>query len=99
MDRKAVSQRIRGELSYYRHIATDSRTPWVSKALIGLAIAYLLSPIDIIPDFIPVLGHLDDIIVVPGLLWLAMVIIPRVVKEDARKSASTSVTSASTEDE
>lgn len=56
--------------------------------LIGLAVAYLLSPVDIIPDFIPILGHLDDVILVPGLIWLALAIIPRSVKQDAREAAS-----------
>jgi len=56
--------------------------------LIGLAIAYLLSPVDIIPDFIPILGHLDDVILVPGLIWLALAIIPQSVKQDAREAAS-----------
>jgi len=60
----------------------------LSKLLIGLAIAYLLSPVDIIPDFIPILGHLDDVILVPGLIWLALAIIPQSVKQDAREVAS-----------
>ncbi len=60
----------------------------MSKVLIGLAVAYLLSPVDIIPDFIPILGHLDDVILVPGLIWLALTIIPKSVKQDAREAAS-----------
>ena len=85
---KAASRRIRTELTYYRQVARDPRTPWLSKLLIGLAIAYLLSPVDIIPDFIPILGHLDDVILVPGLIWLALAIIPQSVKQDAREAAS-----------
>ncbi len=88
MDLKSASRRIKTELSYYRKVARDPRTPWLSKLLIGLAIAYLLSPVDIIPDFIPILGHLDDVLLVPGLKWLALAIIPRSVKQDAREAAS-----------
>ena len=88
MDWKAASRRIKTELVYYRQVAKDPRTPWLSKLLIGLAIAYLLSPVDIIPDFVPILGHLDDVILVPGLIWLALAIIPQSVKQDAREAAS-----------
>ena len=84
---KAASRRIRTELLYYRQVARDPRTQWLSKLLIGLAIAHLLSPVDITPDFLPVLGQLDDIILVPGLIWLALVIIPQAVKQDAREAA------------
>jgi uncharacterized membrane protein YkvA (DUF1232 family) len=88
MDWEAVSCRIKAELVYYRKVASHPRTPSLSKLLIGLAIAYLLSPVDIIPDFIPVLGHLDDVILVAGLIWLALAIIPASVKQDAREAAS-----------
>ena len=81
---KAASRRIKTELAYYRQVAKDPRTPCLSKLLIGLAIAYLLSPVDIIP----ILGHLDDVILVPGLIWLALAIIPQSVKQDAREVAS-----------
>jgi hypothetical protein len=51
-------------------------TPWYAKALAGLAIVYALSPIDLIPDFIPVLGYLDDVIILPLLVALAVKSIP-----------------------
>ncbi len=88
MEWKSASRRIKTELAYYRQMAKDPRTPWLSKLLIGLAVAYLLSPVDIAPDFIPILGHLDDVILVPGIIWLALAIIPRSVKRDAREAAS-----------
>ena len=81
-------RRIRTEVAYYRRLANDARTPWISKVLIAAAIAYLLSPVDIIPDFIPILGHLDDVVLVPGLIWLAATLIPRSVKDEARAAAS-----------
>ena len=53
-----------------------AQTPWLAKVLLGLAIGYLLLPFDLIPDFIPVLGHLDDVVIVPGLIYLALRMIP-----------------------
>ena len=75
---------IKDQVGYYRALASDPRTPTISKWLIGIAIGYLLSPIDIIPDFIPVLGYLDDLIIVPGLIWIAILLIPDDVKLDAK---------------
>jgi len=65
----------------------DPRTPWIARIVAGLVVAYALSPIDLIPDFIPVLGLLDDIILVPLGLALAIRLIPRVVMDDARQRA------------
>ena len=56
---------------------TDSRTPKITKILLWIAIGYALSPIDLIPDFIPVIGHLDDIIIVPVLLYIAIKSVPK----------------------
>ncbi len=67
--------------------ARDPRTPWYAKAL-GLAVAaYALSPIDLIPDFIPVLGYLDDLLIVPAGLWLTLKLIPPEVLETHRAAA------------
>lgn len=51
-------------------LARDPRTPWYAKAVALVVAAYALSPIDLIPDVIPVLGYLDDVILVPAGLWL-----------------------------
>jgi uncharacterized membrane protein YkvA (DUF1232 family) len=67
--------------------AHDPRTPWYVKALIFFVVAHTFSPIDLIPDFIPVLGYLDDLIITPGGLWLAMRLIPADVLEEARAAA------------
>jgi uncharacterized membrane protein YkvA (DUF1232 family) len=56
--------------------ARDPRVPWYVKALAGAVAAYALSPIDLIPDFIPVLGYLDDLLIVPAGIWLAVKLIP-----------------------
>ena len=64
--------------------AKDPRTPWYAKALILLVVAHTFSPIDLIPDFIPVLGYLDDLIITPLGLALAIRLIPAEVLEEAR---------------
>ncbi len=69
--------------------ARDPRTPWYARALIFLIVAYALSPIDLIPDFVPVLGYLDDLLIVPGGIWLAIRLIPPEVLEQARATAAT----------
>jgi uncharacterized membrane protein YkvA (DUF1232 family) len=67
----------------YKH----PRTPWYAKVLAALIIGYALSPIDLIPDFIPVFGYLDDLILVPAGIALLIKIIPRDVLEECRAKA------------
>lgn len=67
--------------------ARDPRTPWYARALAIAVAAYALSPIDLIPDFIPVLGYLDDLILVPVGLWLVLKLIPAEVLADHRAAA------------
>ncbi len=62
-------------------------TPWHAKALGALVVAYALSPIDLIPDFIPVLGYLDDVILLPLLIWLTVRLLPPQVLADSRHQA------------
>ena len=69
--------------------AKDPRTPWYAKGLIFLIVAYALSPIDLIPDFIPVLGYLDDLILIPAGIWLAIRMVPPEVLVEARETAAT----------
>ncbi len=68
----------------------DSRTPLSAKILISLTIDYLLSPIDLIPDFIPILGLLDDLIIVPLLITASIKLIPAIVLLEAREAVKTS---------
>lgn len=72
----------------YQLVLKDRRTPRLAKFLLGLAIGYALSPVDLIPDFLPVLGYLDDIVLVPALVLLALKMVPREVIEDCRARAS-----------
>ncbi len=68
--------------------AKDPRTPWYVKALVFFVVAHTFSPIDLIPDFIPVLGYLDDLLITPGGLWLAVRLIPPEVLAEAREHAA-----------
>lgn len=68
--------------------AKDPRTPWYAKALVFFVVAHTFSPIDLIPDFIPVIGYLDDLIITPGGLWLAVRLIPAEVLAEARATAA-----------
>ena len=61
--------------------------PFWAKVVCFVAVAYALSPIDLIPDFIPVLGYLDDLILVPALVWLALKLIPAEVMNQSREQA------------
>lgn len=62
----------------------DKRTPIIAKIFAGITVAYLLSPIDLIPDFIPVFGILDDIILVPLLIKLTISLIPKTLYEEIK---------------
>jgi uncharacterized membrane protein YkvA (DUF1232 family) len=67
--------------------ARDPRVPWFAKLLAIAVAAYALSPIDLIPDFVPVLGYLDDLIIVPLGLWLVVALIPEEVMAEYRIKA------------
>jgi uncharacterized membrane protein YkvA (DUF1232 family) len=70
--------------------ARDPRVPWFAKAVAACVAAYALSPIDLIPDFIPVLGHLDDLIIVPlGIALAVRLIPPQLMAEHRQAAAST----------
>ena len=62
----------------------DPRVPWYAKAFVALVVGYAFSPIDLIPDFIPVLGYLDDLILIPLGVVVALKMIPEKVMEDCR---------------
>jgi uncharacterized membrane protein YkvA (DUF1232 family) len=65
----------------------DPRVPWYAKALMALIIGYAISPIDLIPDFIPVLGQIDDLIIVPAGISIVIKMIPKTVMEECRQRA------------
>lgn len=66
----------------------DPRTPWYARALAGFVVGYALSPIDLIPDFIPVLGYVDDLLLLPLGIWVALKLIPAAVMEESRARAA-----------
>jgi uncharacterized membrane protein YkvA (DUF1232 family) len=66
----------------------DPRVPWYAKALAAAVVAYALSPLDLIPDFIPVLGYLDDLLLVPLGLALALRLLPAPVMAECRREAA-----------
>jgi uncharacterized membrane protein YkvA (DUF1232 family) len=78
------ASRVKRELVFYKRVAAHPRTPAASRHLLGCAIGYALLPFDLIPDAIPVLGHLDDAVIVPGLIWLALRRVPRDVIAECR---------------
>lgn len=68
--------------------ARDRRVPWYAKVMAGAVAAYALSPVDLIPDFIPVLGYLDDLIIVPLGILLAVKLVPPQVMAELRAEAA-----------
>lgn len=68
--------------------ARDERVSWHAKAVAGAVAAYALSPIDLIPDFVPVIGYLDDLVIVPAGIWLAIRLVPADVLKEHRKTAA-----------
>ena len=81
---RASTKHLRSE-TYAIYLAyRDPRVPWHAKAFAALVIGYAFSPIDLIPDFIPILGYLDDLILVPAGIALALRMIPPEVMEEAR---------------
>jgi uncharacterized membrane protein YkvA (DUF1232 family) len=79
---KERALKLKEELYAIYLAARDKRTPWYAKAVTAIAIGYTLSPLDLIPDFIPVIGFIDDLLIVPGLILLTIKLIPpQVLKE------------------
>jgi uncharacterized membrane protein YkvA (DUF1232 family) len=85
---KARARALKREAYAVYLAARDPRTPWYAKLLIFFVVTHTFSPIDLIPDFIPVLGYLDDLIITPGGLWLAVRLIPPEVMAEARAAAA-----------
>lgn len=73
---RAIGRTLKARLDYYRAIYRHPRTPRLSRWLLWIALAYVVSPIDLIPDFIPVVGHLDDLVIVPVLIVTALWMVP-----------------------
>lgn len=81
-------RKAKREAAYYRVLAAHPDTPRAARRLIVCALIYLLTPIDLIPDWIPVLGVLDDLVIVPGLILAALVMIPPSVRKACRETSA-----------
>ena len=84
---KAWAQRLKRDVVALWFACKDVRTPRLAKAVAIFTVGYALSPIDLIPDFIPILGLVDDAIILPALIWLLLRMIPPGVMADCRASA------------
>lgn len=82
---KTWAKSLKQETTALALATRDPRTPRAARWLAGISIAYAISPIDLIPDFIPVIGQLDDLILVPAGLWMARRMIPPEVMEKYRE--------------
>ena len=82
---KTWASKLKQQAQLLQIVYQDKRTPLKAKVLIWITLGYLFSPIDLIPDFIPVLGLLDDIIIVPILIAITLKLIPKTIWSDAKE--------------
>jgi uncharacterized membrane protein YkvA (DUF1232 family) len=88
---KSITKHLKQEFTVYRLVLKHSQTPWIAKVFLGLAVGYLLLPFDLVPDFIPVLGQLDDVIIIPILVYIALLFIPQSVIQKCREKAQVTI--------
>lgn len=85
---EARARQLKAEVTALYFAARHPRTPWYAKAFIAAIVAYALSPIDLIPDFIPVLGFVDEIVLLPFAIVLAIKLVPADVMAECRARAN-----------
>ncbi|HWO41610.1 MAG TPA: YkvA family protein [Candidatus Eisenbacteria bacterium] len=85
---KTTARRLKGELAALYLAYRDPRVPWYTKFIIVCVVGYALSPIDLIPDPIPVLGYIDDLILLPLGIYLAIRMIPEEILTQCREKAA-----------
>ena len=81
---KSLAAHLKQEFEVYRLVLKHPETPLIAKFFLGLAVGYLLMPFDLIPDFIPVIGQLDEVVIIPILLYLALLFIPKHIIQTCR---------------
>lgn len=84
---KEIANKLKAEFDFYRRLQQHPQTPLLAKALLWLAIGYLLLPFDLIPDFLPVVGQLDEVVIIPLLLYCAVKLTPEAVLTECRMAA------------
>ena len=84
---KQQARHLKSETFALYLAARDPRTPWFAKLLVAAIVAYALSPIDLIPDFLPIIGYLDDLVLITIGITLAIKLIPGSVLEECRVRA------------
>ena len=87
MNFKERAKRLKSDIPAIFFALKDKDTPIIAKILAAITVAYALSPVDLIPDFIPVLGYLDDLLILPALAALTIKLIPKEQLEECRKKA------------
>ena len=85
---KKITRSFKREVIVYQRVLRDERTPVVAKLFLAFAIGYLCMPFDLIPDFIPIIGHLDDVIIIPALVFVALRFIPPEVLAEHREQVA-----------
>lgn len=88
---KSLTKHLKQEFALYRLVLKHPETPWIAKMFLGLAVGYLLLPFDLIPDFIPVLGQLDDVVIIPILVYVALLFIPQAVIHSCREQMKVTI--------
>ena len=87
MSLKEKAKQLKTDIPAVYLALNDKKTPWYAKLFAALTVVYALSPIDFIPDFIPILGYLDDLVILPFLVVLTTKFIPKEVFDEYRKQA------------
>jgi uncharacterized membrane protein YkvA (DUF1232 family) len=85
---ESQTARLKGNIFALYLAARDPRTPWYAKALVVCVVGYALSPIDLIPDVIPILGYIDDLLLLPLGIYIAMKLIPQEILADCQAKAA-----------
>ena len=84
-----IAGKLKAEFDFYKRLQQHPQTPTFAKAFLWLAIGYLLMPFDLIPDFLPVIGQLDELIIIPLLLFCALKLTPPAVIAACRMETNT----------
>ncbi len=82
---KEIRKSFKNHVRLYKSLLNNPNTPWFSKVLFWIALGYFFLPFDLIPDFIPILGQLDDIVIIPALIYCAIRLTPKALYAEEKK--------------